>query len=194
MAEIKNPRVAEAAVDPMFLERWSPRAFSSKPIPEETLRSLFEAARWAPSCYGEQPWLFLYAAKKEDLDLFRGLLVEGNRVWADRAPVLAFVFARRAFSRNDKPNRWAAFDAGAAWMSLALQARKVGLYTHGMGGFHEDKVYLTLNVPKEKYQAMAGIAIGYAGEPAELPSELREIEKPNSRKPLPQMAIEGRLK
>jgi nitroreductase len=141
MAELKNPRVPEARVDPLFIDRWSPRAFSPEPIPSETLASLFEAARWAPSCYGEQPWLFLYAARPHDLELFRSLLVDGNRVWADRAPALAFAFARLKFSRNGKPNRWAQFDTGAAWMSLALQARTLGLYTHGMGGIHAERVH-----------------------------------------------------
>jgi nitroreductase len=193
MPESKKPRVPEARVDPLFIDRWSPRAFSSEPVPPETLASLFEAARWAPSCYGEQPWLFLYATQPPDLERFRSLLVDGNRVWADRAPVLAFVFARRLFARNNKPNRWCQFDAGAAWMSLALQARMLGLYTHGMGGFHEERVYEALNVPREKYEAMAGIAIGRIGDPSILPADLAGIEKPNSRKPLAQVAVEGKL-
>jgi nitroreductase len=193
MPEIKSPRVPEAAVDPLFLNRWSPRAFSPEPIPRETLASLFEAARWAPSCFGEQPWLFLYATKKEDLELFRSLLVDGNRVWADRAPVLAFVFARLHFARNNKPNRWAQFDSGAAWMSLALQALKLGLYTHGMGGIHVDRIYDTLHVPRDKYEAIAGIAVGRMGDPSLLPAEVRERESPNGRKPLAEVAIEGRF-
>jgi nitroreductase len=193
MADTKNPRVPEVPVDPMFLDRWSPRAFSPEPIPEKTLASLFEAARWAPSCFGEQPWLFLYASKKEDLELFRTLLVDGNRVWADRAPVLAFVFARRRFAHNNKPNRWYAFDSGAAWMSLALEARKLGLYTHGMGGFHEEKVYPALNVPREDYEAMAGIAIGRMGDASLLPQEVAAKEFPNSRKPLAEVAYAGKF-
>ncbi len=194
MSKIENPRVSEVPVDPMFLDRWSPRAFSTEPVPEESLRSLFEAARWTPSCFGEEPWLFLYAAKKEDLDLFRSLIVDGNRTWADRAPVLAFVFARLTFKRNDKPNRWAEFDSGAAWMSLALQASRLGLITHGMGGFHEDKIYDALNVPREKYRAMAGIAIGWIGDASQLPKELAEKESPNSRKPLAEVAVEGKFR
>lgn len=193
MSEIKNARVPEAPVDPMFLDRWSPRAFSPEPIPHEMLRSLFEAARWAPSCYGEQPWLFLYAHTKEDLDLYRTLLVDGNRVWADRAPVLAFAFARLKFARNRKPNRWAQFDTGAAWMSLALQARKMGLYTHGMGGIHAERVYEVLNVPREDYEVICGIAIGRIGDRAALPPDLASRESPNSRKPLAEVAIAGKF-
>ncbi len=194
MSEVKNARAAEAPVDPLFIERWSPRAFSSEPIPEETLRPLFEAARWAPSCFGEQPWLFLYASTAADLDLFRTLLVDGNRVWADRAPVLAFAFARLRFARNDKANRWAQFDTGAAWMSLALQARKLGLYTHGMGGIHADKVYDALEVPRQDYEVMCGIAIGRIGDPSALPEDLKAIEKPNARKPLAQVAMRGKFR
>jgi nitroreductase len=193
MSEFKNPRVSEVPVDPMFIDRWSPRAFSPEPVPEESLRTMFEAARWAPSCFGEEPWLFLYATKKKDLELFRSLLVDGNRTWADHAPVLAFVFARKTFARNDKPNRWAQFDSGAAWMSLALQATRLGYYTHGMGGFHEEKVYEALNVPKDKYEAMAAIAIGSRGDASKLPPQLAEKESPNSRKPLSEVAIEGKL-
>jgi nitroreductase len=194
MPESKNPRVPEAGVDPLFIDRWSPRAFSSEPIAAETLASLFEAARWAPSCYGEQPWLFLYATRPPDLDLFRSLLVDGNRVWADRAPVLAFAFARLRFARNNKPNRWAQFDTGAAWMSLALQARMLGLYTHGMGGIHADRVYEALGVPRDDYEVMCGIAIGRIGDPSILPADLAGIEKPNSRKPLAEVAIQGRFR
>lgn len=194
MSEIQNPRIPEAPVDPMFLERWSPRAFSPEPIPRETLRSLFEAARWAPSCYGEQPWLFLYADTPDDLALYRTLLVDGNRVWADRAPVLAFAFARLKFARNGKPNRWAQFDTGAAWMSLALQARRMGLYTHGMGGIHAEQIYDALGVPREDYEVMCGIAIGRVADPSILPADLAAIERPNSRKPLAEVAIPGRFK
>jgi len=194
MSEPNTPRVPEVPVDPLFIERWSPRAFSSEPIPRQEILSLFEAARWAPSCYGEQPWLFLYADTPEDLAIYRTLLVDANRVWADRAPVLAFAFARLTFSRNGKPNRWAQFDTGSAWMSLALQARRLGLYTHGMGGIHADRVYEVLNVPRENYEVICGIAIGQIGDPATLPADVAKNEHPNSRKPLAQVAIAGKFK
>jgi len=184
-------RELEAAVDPMFPERWSPRAFSPDPIPDETLRSLFEAARWAPSCFNEQPWLFLYAAKPADLEAFRQILTERNRLWASKAPVLAFVFARRSFAKNGKPNRWASFDTGAAWMSLALEARRLGLDTHGMGGYDEEKAYELTGVPKSEYEVIAAIAIGRRGDPSTLPPDMAEQEKPNQRKPLASVAIEG---
>lgn len=189
-----NPRVAEADVDPRFLERWSPRALAPDPIPEPALRALFEAARWAPSSYNEQPWLFVYAAREADLARFRPLLVEQNRAWADAAPVLAVVFARRAFARNGKPNRHHAFDAGAAWMSLALEARRQGLFAHAMAGFSEERAYEVCGVPKAEYEAMAAVAVGRPGDPARLPEPLRERERPSGRKPLAETAVEGRLR
>jgi len=106
----------------MFLDRWSPRALSPEPISEHHLAALFEAARWAPSCYNEQPWLFLYATSMEDRQRFASALVEKNRAWASRAPLLVFLATRRHFASNGKPNRHAGFDAGAAWMALAIQA------------------------------------------------------------------------
>jgi len=187
-------REAQAEIDPMFLRRWSPRAFGDEPVTDAELRSLFEAARWAPSCYGEEPWMFLYARTEPHLETFRELLVDKNREWADGAPVLAFCFARLRFDRNDKPNRWAQFDAGSAWMSLALQASEMDLAVHAMGGIHEDRVYHALGVPREHYEAMCGIAIGRRGDPAALPEGFREKEAPNRRKySLDQIAIEGRF-
>ncbi len=184
-------REPAADVEPMFVERWSRRAFSARPVSPEILASLFEAARWAPSSRNEQPWLFVYAREPRDLARFRELLVPDNRVWADRVPVLALLFARRA-SRHG-PNRWAPFDAGAAWMALALQAHQVGLSAHAMGGFFEEKVYAALGVPESEYQAMAAIAIGYPGDPAELPEVVRVRERPSGRRPLEEIAVEGRL-
>ena len=187
------PRVPAAPIDERFLDRWSPRAFSPAPVDEATLATLFEAARWAPSCMNEQPWLFLYGSTPEELEYYRPILEASNREWADRAPVLAVIFARRTFSRTGKPNRWAQFDAGAAWLSLALQARALGLYAHAMGGFHEDVAYEALHVSREEYEAMAVVAIGRHGDPALLPPKHRAREHPNGRKPADEVAHRGRL-
>ncbi|MGA7613881.1 MAG: nitroreductase family protein, partial [Thermoanaerobaculia bacterium] len=118
-------RKSDLPVHPMFVDRWSRRAFSPEPIDRATLSTLFEAARWSPSSMNEQPWFFLFATAEEDLERFRSVLVPGNRTWADHAPVLVIAYARKNFS-NDRPNRWAGFDTGAAWMSLALQAHHSG--------------------------------------------------------------------
>ena len=186
-----NPRRAEAEVDPQFLDRWSPRSFRPDPIPEERIRSLFEAARWAPSSMNEQPWLFLYAVSEEERSRFLEPLVEGNRVWAKRAPLLVYVLARRAFEKNNKPNRTALFDAGAAWMSLALQARKLGFYAHGMSGFDQGKAREILGAPEEEYEVIAAVAIGRKGEPGDLPENLAAREAPNDRKPPARVARRG---
>jgi nitroreductase len=190
---VPNRRKPEAAVDPMFIDRWSPRAFSPEPLPEEAVASLFEAARWAPSCFNEQPWLFIYGTDPEERGVFLQILAEGNRVWAASAPLLAVVFARRTFARGDKPNRWAPFDSGAAWVSLAFQARSMGLYAHGMGGFSRKRAYELLGVPEDQYEAMAAIAVGMYGDRDALPEEIKEVEQPNDRKPLSEVAVKGKF-
>ena len=183
-----NPRVAEAQVDSMFIDRWSPRAFLDEPIPEHHIKTLFEAARWAPSCFNEQPWLFLYATEREQRKIFTSILVEKNQRWAASAPLLMFVVARRKFLKGGNTNRHAKFDAGAAWMSLALQARKLGLYAHAMAGFHLQKSYEVLGVPEEDYEVIAAVAVGRLGDPSQLPEDLLQMELPKDRKGLKEVA------
>ncbi len=179
---------------PMFIERWSPRAFINEPIDSATLDSVFEAARWSPSCFNEQPWLFVYANTKDDLRRFQSVLAESNQIWANQAPVLAFAFSKRQFSHNQKPNRWADFDTGAAWMALTLQANHLGLATHGMGGYDIERAYTVTGVDASVYQVLCAIAIGKPGPATLLPKELREREQPSERKPLPQVAYAGCFK
>jgi len=182
-------RVTQAAVDDRFVTRWSSRAFSSEPLPPGALSSLFEAARWAPSASNAQPALFLYADAEPELSAYRALLRDNNRRWAERAPVLAFVFARRHNQGN--PNVCAPFDTGAAWMSLALQAQELGLVVRAMGGIHRDQVYAALRVPHAEFEVMCGLAIGLPGDPSSLPAELLEREQPNARRPLSEVALRG---
>src|SRR5215212_11019460 len=177
-----NGRTADAQVDPQFLDRWSPRAFSPEPLDESAIQSLFEAARWAPSAGNEQPWIYLYAIDPDDRARFVEILDESNQTWARHAPMIAFVVARLTLSKNGRPNRLAQFDAGSSWMSLALEARKLGLYAHGMAGFDADKAHETLRIPREGYEVMAAIAIGKHGDPATLSEFNRSREKPSSRK------------
>lgn len=183
-------RKPEADVDPLFIERWSPRAFDPTPVAPETLASLFEAARWAPSCFNEQPWLFLVATSPEDRARFAGLLVDKNRAWAKDAPVLVFALARKHFDRNGKPNRHAMFDAGAAWMSLTMQAGLHGLYTHGMAGIDVEGIRRELAVP-DTYEVICAVAIGRRADPATLDPERQAAEQPNGRKPLAEVAVAG---
>lgn len=185
-------RKSQADIDPMFLDRWSPRAFRSCPVRQEDIERLFEAARWAPSCFNEQPSLFLYATiDSENHKVFASLLNETNQKWAPKAPVLIFTICKRNFSHNGNANRHAKFDAGAAWMSLALQARKLDLYTHSMAGFDVERAYEVLSVPKDEYEIIAAMAVGYRADASELDEEFAAKEKPNVRKPLSEIALEG---
>ena len=186
---VQEARLAEATVDQQFIKRWSSRAFANEALDQATIDSLFEAARWAPSAANNQPWLFIYADSEPDLVLFRSLLNDKNRRWADHAPLLAFVLARK--HNQGKPIRSAAFDAGAAWMSLALQAHKLGLTARAMGGIHREQVYPALGVPSDDYEVMCGLAIGRIGDGAFLPPDLAERERPNSRRPLAEVAVRG---
>jgi nitroreductase len=185
-------RSAESHVDPLFVERWSRRALSDRSLTSTQIETLFEAARWAPSASNLQPWLFVYASQPESLARARLLLKETNQRWASRAPLLIFVFARRRHPETGVPIRTAAFDTGAAWQSLALQAHQLGLSAHAMGGIHHEQTYEALGVPGEEFESIAGIAVGHPGEITELPSDLREREHPNGRKSTRQFAFEGR--
>lgn len=185
-----NPRRPEWDIDSMFPDRWSPRAFSSEPLSEREIHTLFEAARWAPSCFNEQPWLFVYAAAPEPRARLLECLVARNRAWACRAPLIMFLLARRRFAANGRENRHAPFDAGAAWMALALQARKLGLYAHAMAGFSQEKAYAALGVDPAEYHVMAAVAVGRLGEAAGLPEDLQAMESPNDRKPHAEVATD----
>lgn len=186
-------RIPEAKVASMFVERWSRRSFAARAIDEDTLLSLLEAARWAPSAGNSQPWLFVYAHDEETLQRARPVLVDGNRRWADKAPLLLFLFARRTDDKQ-RPLYNGQFDAGSAWMSLALQAHALGLSAHGMGGFHHDKAYETFGVPESDYQVMAAIAVGYPGDADALPDDLKPRETPNQRKHASEFAFAGRFR
>jgi nitroreductase len=179
------------AIDPMFTARWSPRAFDGRPLTDEELLTLLEAARWAPSCFNAQPWRFAYALQGSEhwAPLF-DTLVEGNQAWTRQAGALIAVIARTEFEHNDRPSPTHAFDAGAAWMSLALQARRMGLFAHGMLGFDQEKLRSALQVP-ELYATPAVVAVGHPGNVEDLPERYREREKPSSRKPLGEIVFAG---
>ena len=187
-AKPPNPRIPDWDIDSMFTDRWSPRAFSSDPLSDREVQTLFEAARWAPSCYNEQPWRFVYATEPEERAKLVSCLVAKNQLWAGRAPLLMFILARRNFQKTGKENRHAPYDAGAAWMALALQARKLGLYAHAMAGFSQEKAYEVLGASREEYLVMAAIAVGRKTEDSGLPDDLRAMENPNSRKPHAEVA------
>ena len=181
----------EHAVDELFLDRWSPRAMSGEAVTEEELMTLFEAARWAPSSYNNQPWRILYARRETGpWPVFFGLLGEGNQVWAKDAAALLVFVSKETFDFNGKPYPTHSFDTGAAWENLALQASLRGLAAHGMQGFDYERARVELNIP-EGFRVEAMAAVGRPGDPARLPEKLREREAPSGRKPLSQIVCEG---
>jgi nitroreductase len=175
-------------VHPMFPSRWSPRAMTGERLEQQELLTLLEAARWAPSCFNAQPWRFAWALKgSAGWQTLFDCLLEGNQRWADKAGALIAVISRTEYEHNGKPAPTHAFDAGAAWMSLALQARHLGLVAHGMQGFDSARLRSALAVP-EVYFAPAVIAIGYPGNVEDLPDPLGDREVPSSRRPLSEIA------
>ncbi len=169
-------------------ERWSPRAFSDNPVPEEDLMALLEAARYAPSCSNEQPWRFVVAADQEKLARMREVLDSGNQKWANHAPVLILVAAEKKFLKKGTDNRWCCFDAGTAWGYLSLEAQRRGLITHGMGGFSVDKVRETFNI-SDRYEVIAVIAVGYYGNKDQLSEYNRDREHPGTRKEIEELLL-----
>ena len=178
----------------LLRRRWSPRAFSSRPVEPDTLRSLLEAARWAPSSYNEQPWSFIVATKEDEAEYARLLscLVEGNIQWAQHAPVLMVSVAKLHFDENGERNRHALHDVGQAVANLIVQATALGLVVHQMAGIFPEKVRALYGVP-EQYEPVAGIALGYPGDPQSLTEGLRQRElAPRVRKPLTEFVFSGR--
>lgn len=182
-------------IEALLATRWSPRAFDpDKPVTEAQLVQLMEAARWAPSCFNEQPWRYVICDRNlSEADWQKALecLVEGNRAWAARAPILMAAIADTQFSRNGKKNRWCDYDTGAASENLCLQATALGLATHQMGGFDAQAVSDTFNLP-EHCTPVAMIAVGHPGDPNLLTESARESElKARARRPLGEFAFLG---
>ena len=188
-----STRKPDYPIEPFFADRWSPRSFLIDPIPEEDLRTIFEAARWAPSSYNNQPWRFLYARQgSEYWPLFFDLLVDQNKVWAKNAPVLILVISNTRFDHNGKPAPTHSFDTGAAWQNLALQAWLKGYAAHGMQGFDFEAAHKVLEIPQD-FQVEAMIVLGKEGNKEALPPEVQEREKPNQRRPLGETMVEGKF-
>lgn len=184
-----DARRPEAAVDPRFVARWSPRAFDGRPVPRDLVRSVVEAARWAPSSRNEQPWRFHVATRGPGRDRLDAAVNASNRAWSDRAPVLVFVTARRTHAGSGGANRHAWFDAGAATMQLVLQAQQHGLVARTMGGIQADLAHHLLGLPDDE-DVVCALALGYPGDPGKLPEPLRERERPSPRKPLSEVLVE----
>ena len=190
---ITKIRKVENNINPLFVNRWSPRAMSGEEISHDDLMGLFEAARWAPSSYNNQPWRFIYAKRNTDhWQTLISLLVEGNKIWAKNAAVIVVVISRKTFEFNEKPAITHQFDAGAAWENLALEATSRELVTHGMQGFDFNEARKVLGIP-DSFDVMAMIAIGKLGQKENLPRDLQEREYPSNRKPLEEIVMEGKF-
>ena len=190
---MQKPAVTDHAVHDFIVNRWSPRAFSEKPVPPEVLRSLFEAARWAASSYNDQPWSYLVATSDDEQNYSKmlGVLMDMNALWAKQAPVLAISVARQNFKHNGTPNRVALHDVGAANAQLTMEATSRGLLVHQMAGFHLDKAREVFGIPAG-WEPVSAIAIGYPGDPETLPEKLREPELAlRTRKPLSEFVMSG---
>ena len=195
MAELTdNPRRADYPIAQIFLDRWSPRAFTGEAIPVETLMSFFEAARWAPSSSNLQPWRFLWARRDTPhWPRFFQLLSVGNQVWAAKTSALIVLVSKTTMVRRGESEPVASythsFDAGAAWENFALQATISGWHAHGIGGFDRERAREVLNVPDD-HRVEAAIAVGRRASQAAA-QDGRQPERPNGRKPLAEITHEG---
>ena len=190
---MQNFRRADFDIDPLFLNRWSPRSMSGEEVSKDELMRLFEAARWAPSSYNNQPWRFLYALRNTDhWNTFFDLLAKANQVWAPFAAALIVVVSKTTFDHNGKPSITHSYDTGAAWLSIALQGSLAGLVVHGMQGFDYRRARETLQIPDD-YQVEAMAAVGKPGNREDLPPALKEREVPSGRKKLAEIVFEGSM-
>jgi len=182
-------------INDLLAKRWSGRAFDAqRPIAHEHIISLLEAARWAPSCYGDEPWCFIVCDKTANPDAWDSAyscLAEGNQGWAVNAPVLILVLMNTLFTHNEQVNRWAAYDTGAAGMSICVQATSLGLMVHQMGGYNAEKAAELFSVP-EQYTSIAMMAVGYQLAKDDISAEVLERESSErQRNPLTEQFFDG---
>ena len=191
MIKGSEKRKPDHPVAEIFLDRWSPRAMTGAAIPTADLLTLFEAARWAPSSYNNQPWRILYANRDSShWKLFFDLLVESNQIWAKNAGALLLFLSKKTFTHNGKPSVTHSFDTGAAWENLALQGSLKGYVVHGMQGFDYERARIELNIPDD-FHIEAMVAIGRPGSPEALPEKLQAKEAPSDRRKLEETICEG---
>ncbi|TWB86801.1 nitroreductase [Bradyrhizobium macuxiense] len=188
-------RAPEYPADRIFVDRWSPRAFNQDQIPEDVLKSFFEAARWAPSAFNSQPWHFLYAFRGEpEFDIFLNPFIDFNKEWARHAAALIYLLSRTYFMPPGKTeaqfSRTHSFDCGAAWANFANQATSAGWAAHGMSGFDVKKAHSVLRVPSS-FAVEIAIAVGRKGDGAYLPPTLFKREQPSGRSPVSDFAARG---
>lgn len=192
---MRKPAHTQVAIHSLIAERWSGRAYDAgRPVTREQTIALLEAARWAPSCYGDQPWRFVIWNKATDPSGWQQALeclVPGNQSWVKNAPLLILITAGSLFNHNGQPNRWGQYDTGAAAENLCLQAEALGLKAHQMGGFDVDKARTLAAVPAE-YHLMAMLSVGYQAALEDISDELKERETaPRKRRELNELFFAG---
>ena len=179
----------------LLARRWSPRAYDvNRTVSREQLAALLEAARWAPSCNGDEPWRYLIFERRRDPEGWQkafDCLSDSNKKWVRNVPVLLLSCAGSTFEHSGKPNRYGQHDTGAASVCLALQGAAMGLAVHQMGGYDAQKARAAFQIP-DAYTPMAMIAVGYQASPDVLDEETKAKElRPRSRKPLETHFFEG---
>ena len=187
--------VTRVPIHEVLAKRWSPRAYDiNRDVSREKLAALLEAARWAPSCNGDEPYRYLIFDRKRDPEGWQkafDCLSDNNRKWVKNVPLLLLSCAGSTFEHNGKPNRYGPHDTGAASVCLALQGAAMGLAVHQMGGYDAQKARAAFAIPEE-YTPMAMIAVGYQASPDVLDEETKVKElKPRSRKPIETHFFEG---
>jgi nitroreductase len=183
-----KPAITQVAINDTVANRWSGRAYNpEKVVSHDDLIALLEAARWAPSCFGDQPWRFIVCNKNTDAQSWQqgfSCLAESNQLWAKDAPLLLVVCADSLFSHNLQANRWAQYDTGAASENLCLQASSMGMMAHQMGGFNATAARIAFAIP-DQFTLMAIISVGYPADSASLTPEILSRETAaRKRKPL----------
>jgi len=181
-------RIFNYEIIPEIKERWSPRAIDSAEIPKDDVMALLEAARYAPSCFNEQPWRFIVADEEQSLNKMRAILAPSNQTWANNAPVLILIASKKTFSANGKENYWHMFDAGTAWGYLSLEAQSRGLITHAMGGFSQDDARTSFNISHD-FDIIAVVAVGRYGTKESLSDDLQKREHPDVRKEISELLL-----
>ena len=192
---MQKPAITRVPIDNTIANRWSGRAYdANKPISEQDVIALLEAARWAPSCFGDQPWRFLVWNRHADAASWEkafDCLVPGNQAWVKDAPVLLLATADSIFTHNGAANRWGQYDTGAAAENICLQAASMGMMAHQMGGFDVEKTRSTFAIP-EQYAIMAMISVGYPADVSTLQGEVLEREQaPRKRRELGELFFNG---
>ncbi|MDP2153039.1 MAG: nitroreductase family protein [Methylotenera sp.] len=189
-----KPAITQVPIDTTLANRWSGRAYdAAKGVTHAQVIALLEAARWAPSCFGDQPWRFIVWNKGSDAASWQqafDCLVPGNQAWVKDAPLLLLICADTLFGHNQQANRWAQYDTGAAAENLSLQASSMGLMAHQMGGFDANKARSEFKIP-EQYTLMAMVSVGYPADIATLEGEtLAKETAERVRKPLTELFFE----